>query len=178
MYYFAVNYKHWTLFSRCTLQIRKIPRTPTYPNFCHLRETVWIWGFLHYFLLLRGKDIGKANLLFKYDSFVSAFQFNANIVDIPFYMLQIWLFITIMIIFFTAERRRHSRQLEFLFTSYVRMLYKNRLELKISKVWESIVKGMQIYPFNPHLHNALVEISHLYTSPNKLRWTFDDHCQK
>ncbi|KAI3454346.1 hypothetical protein Pfo_011009 [Paulownia fortunei] len=76
------------------------------------------------------------------------------------------------------ERRRHSRQLEFLFNYYVRMLYKNRMELKISKVWEAIVKGLQIYPFNPQLHNALVEISHLYTSPNKLRWTFDDYCQK
>ncbi|KAH6815829.1 hypothetical protein C2S51_020649 [Perilla frutescens var. frutescens] len=76
------------------------------------------------------------------------------------------------------ERRRNSRQLEFLFTYYVRMLNRNRMELKISKVWESIVKGLQLYPSNPHLHYALVEISHLYTSPNKLRWTFDDHCRK
>ncbi|GFP88473.1 protein nrde2 homolog [Phtheirospermum japonicum] len=76
------------------------------------------------------------------------------------------------------ERRRHSRQLEFLFDYYVRMLYKNRMELKSSKVWEAIVKGLHIYPFNPQLHKALVEISHLYTSPNKLRWTFDDYCQK
>ncbi|KAK6123611.1 hypothetical protein DH2020_042643 [Rehmannia glutinosa] len=76
------------------------------------------------------------------------------------------------------ERRRHSRQLEFLFNYYVRMLYKNRTELKISKIWEAIGKGLQIYPFNPQLHEALVEISYLYTSPNKLRWTFDDYCQK
>ncbi|KAL3628942.1 hypothetical protein CASFOL_027988 [Castilleja foliolosa] len=76
------------------------------------------------------------------------------------------------------ERRRYSRQLEFLFNFYVRMLYKNRMELKSSKIWEAIVKGLQIYPFNPQLHKALVEISHLYTSPNKLRWTFDDFCQK
>lgn len=80
--------------------------------------------------------------------------------------------------FRTAERRRNSRQLEFLFTYYVRMLNRNRMELKISKLWESIVKGLQLYPFNPYLHYALVEISHLYTSPNKLRWTFDDHCRK
>ncbi|PIN25545.1 hypothetical protein CDL12_01738 [Handroanthus impetiginosus] len=76
------------------------------------------------------------------------------------------------------ERRRHSRQLEFLFNYYVRLLFKNRKELKISKVWEPIVKGLQIYPLNSHLHNALVKIGHLYTSPNKLRWTFDDYCQK
>ncbi|KAL0341658.1 UNVERIFIED_CONTAM: hypothetical protein Scaly_1828400 [Sesamum calycinum] len=76
------------------------------------------------------------------------------------------------------ERRRHSRQLEFLFNYYVRMLCKNRVELKSSKIWEAIVKGLQIYPFNPCLHNALVEVSHLYSSPNKLRWTFDDYSQK
>ncbi|XP_057804229.1 uncharacterized protein LOC131019658 [Salvia miltiorrhiza] len=76
------------------------------------------------------------------------------------------------------ERRRNSRQLEFLFTYYVRMLDRNHMELKLSGVWESIVKGLQLYPFNPHLHYALVEISYLYTSPNKLRWTFDDHCRK
>ncbi|XP_011072028.1 protein NRDE2 homolog [Sesamum indicum] len=76
------------------------------------------------------------------------------------------------------ERRRHSRQLEFLFNYYVRMLCKNRMELKSSKIWEAIVKGLQIYPFSPCLHNALVEVSHLYSSPNKLRWTFDDYSQK
>lgn len=80
--------------------------------------------------------------------------------------------------FLTAERRRNSRQLEFLFTYYVRMLDRNHMELKLSGIWESIVKGLQLYPFSPQLHYALVEISHLYTSPNKLRWTFDDHCRK
>ncbi|KAG6401993.1 hypothetical protein SASPL_138861 [Salvia splendens] len=76
------------------------------------------------------------------------------------------------------ERRRNSRQLEFLFTYYVRMLDRNHMELKLSGIWESIVKGLQLYPFSLQLHYALVEISHLYTSPNKLRWTFDDHCRK
>ncbi|KAL6583693.1 hypothetical protein OROMI_002982 [Orobanche minor] len=76
------------------------------------------------------------------------------------------------------ERRRHCRQLEFLFNYYVRLLYKSRMELKISKIWDAIVKGLHIYPFSSQLHKALVEISHLYTSPNKLRWTFDDHYQK
>ncbi|KAL3824933.1 hypothetical protein ACJIZ3_020962 [Penstemon smallii] len=73
------------------------------------------------------------------------------------------------------ERRRQSRQLEFLFNYYVRMLCKYSAEIKIPKVWDAILKGLQIYPFNPHLHDALVEISHLYTSPNKLRCTFDDY---
>ncbi|XP_051123213.1 uncharacterized protein LOC127246064 [Andrographis paniculata] len=76
------------------------------------------------------------------------------------------------------ERRRNSRQLEFLFNYYVKILCKNHMELKFSKVWGAIIKGLQIYPFNSTLHNALVEISHLHTSPNKLRWTFDDYCQK
>ncbi|KZV40304.1 hypothetical protein F511_18033 [Dorcoceras hygrometricum] len=76
------------------------------------------------------------------------------------------------------ERRRQCRQLEFLMNYYVRMLRRNHVDLKISKVWEAITKGLQLYPFNPPLHNALVEISNLYTSPNKLRWTFDDYFHK
>ncbi|XP_075483295.1 LOW QUALITY PROTEIN: uncharacterized protein LOC142523397 [Primulina tabacum] len=76
------------------------------------------------------------------------------------------------------ERRRQSRQPEFLMNYYARMLCRNHVELKISKVWEVIVKGLQIYPFNPPLHYALVEISNLYTSPNKLRWTLDDYFHK
>ncbi|XP_073143744.1 uncharacterized protein [Henckelia pumila] len=76
------------------------------------------------------------------------------------------------------ERRRQSQQLEFLMNYYVRMLCRNHVELKISKVWEAITKGLQMYPFNSPLHNALVEISDLYTSPNKLRWTLDDYFHK
>ncbi|KAL6962786.1 hypothetical protein U1Q18_037745 [Sarracenia purpurea var. burkii] len=76
------------------------------------------------------------------------------------------------------ERRSQSYQLEYLFDYFVRMLWRHHAELKLSKVWESIVQGLQIYPKNPELYEALVEIGHLHTTPNKLRWIFDDYCQK
>ncbi|KAA8542919.1 hypothetical protein F0562_024071 [Nyssa sinensis] len=76
------------------------------------------------------------------------------------------------------ERKSQSHQLEFLFNYYVKMLWKHHAELKLSKVWDSIVQGLQIYPFSPKLYNALVEIGHLHTAPNKLRWIFDDYCHK
>ncbi|XP_057459569.1 LOW QUALITY PROTEIN: uncharacterized protein LOC130750153 [Actinidia eriantha] len=76
------------------------------------------------------------------------------------------------------ERRSQSYRLEFVFECYVRMLWRHHAELKLSKVWESVVQGLQIYPSNPELFGALVEISHLHTTPNKLRLIFDNYCQK
>lgn len=76
------------------------------------------------------------------------------------------------------ERRSQSYQLEFLFEYYVKMLWRHSAALKVSKVWESIVQGLQIYPSNPQLYDALVEISCVHTTPNKLRWIFDNYCQK
>lgn len=76
------------------------------------------------------------------------------------------------------ERRSQSYQLEFLFNYYMRMLRRHHMELKLSEVWESVVQGLQIYPYNPELYDALVEISHLHTASNKLRWMFDTYCQK
>lgn len=76
------------------------------------------------------------------------------------------------------ERRRHSHHLECLFNFYMRMLCRHHQEMKLSKLWEYIVKGLDIYPCSPTLYNALVEIGHLYVSPNKLRWIFDENFQK
>ncbi|GMQ11676.1 hypothetical protein CsSME_00054208 [Camellia sinensis var. sinensis] len=76
------------------------------------------------------------------------------------------------------ERRSQSYQLEFLFNYYVRMLRRHHVELRLSEVWESVVQGLQIYPYSPELYDALVEISHLHTASNKLRWMFDTYCQK
>ncbi|VFQ95142.1 unnamed protein product [Cuscuta campestris] len=64
------------------------------------------------------------------------------------------------------ERRRNSHHLEFLFNYYLNMLSKHLSEVKLSKVWDSIVDGLQIYPFSPKLYGALVEIGHLYSSMN------------
>ncbi|XAR53138.1 hypothetical protein NMG60_11021559 [Bertholletia excelsa] len=76
------------------------------------------------------------------------------------------------------ERRSQSYQFEFLFNFYVKMLWRQRAELKLSKVWESILQGLQIYPFNQELYSSLVEVSHFHSTPNKLRWIFDKCCQK
>ncbi|CAN4087838.1 unnamed protein product [Withania somnifera] len=76
------------------------------------------------------------------------------------------------------ERRRHSHHLECLFNFYMRILRRHHQEMKLSKLWECIVKGLDIYPCSPSLYNALVEIGHLYVSPNKLRWIFDENLQK
>lgn len=76
------------------------------------------------------------------------------------------------------ERRRHSHHLECLFNFYLRMLCRHHLEMTTSKLWKYIVKGLDIYPCSPNLYNALVEIGHLYASPNKLRWIFDEKFQK
>nr|XP_023927118.1 protein NRDE2 homolog isoform X2 [Quercus suber] len=76
------------------------------------------------------------------------------------------------------ERQSHSYQLEYLFNYYVKMLQRHHKQLSLSKVWESVIRGLQIYPFSPELFGALLEIGHLYTTPNKLRWMFDDFCHK
>lgn len=77
-----------------------------------------------------------------------------------------------------VERRRNSSHLEHLFNFYMRMLCRHHQEMKLSKFWESMVKGLNIYPCSPNVYNALVEIGHLYVSPNKLRWIFDENFQK
>ncbi|KAK4844836.1 hypothetical protein QYF36_024957 [Acer negundo] len=76
------------------------------------------------------------------------------------------------------ERRSCSYQLEFLFYFNVRMLKRHHKQSSLSKVWETILHGLQIYPYSPELFNTLVEIGNLYTTPNRLRWIFDDHSHK
>ncbi|XP_042501686.1 nuclear exosome regulator NRDE2 [Macadamia integrifolia] len=76
------------------------------------------------------------------------------------------------------ERRHQSSQLESLYNYYIRMLQKHHKQLKLSAITESILQGLQIYPYNPKLFAAFMEISYLYTVPNKLRWIFDDFCHK
>ncbi|PON58479.1 HAT (Half-A-TPR) repeat [Parasponia andersonii] len=51
-------------------------------------------------------------------------------------------------------------------------------QLSPLKCWESICEGLQIFPYNPELCSALVQIGNLYTTPNKLRRMFDEYCQK
>ncbi|BFG33257.1 hypothetical protein CerSpe_195310 [Prunus speciosa] len=76
------------------------------------------------------------------------------------------------------ERKSRSYQLEFMFNFYMKMLWRHLAQSSLSKCWESILQGLQIFPFSPELLNDLIEVGHLYTTPNKLRWVFDDCCQK
>lgn len=76
------------------------------------------------------------------------------------------------------DRRCHSYQLEFLFNYHVRMLLRYHKQSSLSKVWDSILKGLQIYPSSPELFKTLLEISHLYTTPNKVRSMLDDFFHK
>ncbi|KAJ7975310.1 protein NRDE2-like isoform X1 [Quillaja saponaria] len=75
-------------------------------------------------------------------------------------------------------RRSHSRQLEFMFNFYIRMLRRHQNQSSLSKVLESISQGIEIYPFSPALFNALIQTGQLYTTSNKLRWMLDGYCQK
>ncbi|XP_024023482.1 protein NRDE2 homolog [Morus notabilis] len=76
------------------------------------------------------------------------------------------------------ERRSHTFQIEFLFEFYLRMLQRHLDHVSLSKCWESICEGLQIFPFNSQLCSALVQIGHLYTTSNKIRRIFDEYCQK
>nr|KJB30256.1 hypothetical protein B456_005G134900 [Gossypium raimondii] len=76
------------------------------------------------------------------------------------------------------ERRSQSHHLEYLLNYYVRILQRHREQFTLSKAWDAVTHGLQIYPSSPELFKALVEISCLYTTPNKLRWMFDEHCHK
>ncbi|XP_030541167.2 nuclear exosome regulator NRDE2 isoform X2 [Rhodamnia argentea] len=76
------------------------------------------------------------------------------------------------------ERRSNSYQLEYLYNYYVKILQRHHGQLGLSKIWDFIFHGLQTYPYSPELFSALVEISHLYTSPNKLRWTLDELSHK
>lgn len=76
------------------------------------------------------------------------------------------------------ERRSQTHQLELLFNFYVRLLWKHHSQSELANVWNFVVQGLQIYPFSPKLHNAIVQIGHLHTSPSKLRWIIDDYLHK
>ncbi|XP_047151586.1 nuclear exosome regulator NRDE2 isoform X2 [Vigna umbellata] len=76
------------------------------------------------------------------------------------------------------ERRSQGYHLEFLFNYHIKILQRHKRESSLMKVWESILHGLQIYPFSPELLKDLVEIGHYYTTSNKLRRILDDCCYK
>ncbi|KAK4280619.1 hypothetical protein QN277_012222 [Acacia crassicarpa] len=76
------------------------------------------------------------------------------------------------------ERRSHSYQLEYLLNYSIKMLQRHQSQASLPKVWDSISQGLQIYPFSPELLKGLVEVGHLHTTSNKLRWMLDDFSKK
>ncbi|XP_058078223.1 uncharacterized protein LOC131226646 [Magnolia sinica] len=76
------------------------------------------------------------------------------------------------------ERRSQSSHLEYLFDHYVRMFQKHLKDSKLSKAWKTMLQGLQIYPYNPKMFAAFIEVGGLYTVPNKLRQIFDEYCNK
>ncbi|KAI7730655.1 hypothetical protein M8C21_001008 [Ambrosia artemisiifolia] len=76
------------------------------------------------------------------------------------------------------ERRSQSHQLELLFNFHMNLLWKHHSQSELANVWKFVLQGLQIYPFRPKLYNAVVQIGHLHTSPNKLRWIIDDFLHK
>ncbi|KAK7314710.1 hypothetical protein VNO77_33237 [Canavalia gladiata] len=76
------------------------------------------------------------------------------------------------------DRRSHCYQLEFLFNYYIKMLRRHQRQSSLKKVWESILQGLQIYPFSPELLEGVVEVGHIYTTSNKLRQIIDDCCYR
>ncbi|KAI9087387.1 hypothetical protein K1719_030707 [Acacia pycnantha] len=76
------------------------------------------------------------------------------------------------------ERRSHSYQLEYLLNYSIKMLQRHQSQVSLPKVWDSISQGLQIYPFSPELLKGLVEVGHLHTASNKLRWMLDDFSKK
>lgn len=76
------------------------------------------------------------------------------------------------------ERRSQDYQLEFLFNYYIKMLQRHQRQSSLMKVWESILHGLQIYPFSPELLKDVVEVGHYHTTSNKLRRILDDYCYK
>ncbi|KAL9324380.1 hypothetical protein ACSQ67_009237 [Phaseolus vulgaris] len=76
------------------------------------------------------------------------------------------------------ERRSQGYQLEFLFNYHIKMLQRHQRESSLMKVWESILHGLQIYPFSPELLKDVVEVGNYYTTSNKLRRILDDCCYK
>ncbi|KAI3796903.1 hypothetical protein L1987_39590 [Smallanthus sonchifolius] len=76
------------------------------------------------------------------------------------------------------ERRSLSHQLELLFNFHMNLLWKHHSQSQLANVWKLVLQGLQLYPFSPKLYNAIVQIGHLHTSPNKLRWIIDDFLRK
>lgn len=83
-----------------------------------------------------------------------------------------------MVIVNILGRRSQSHQLEILFNYYVRMLQRHQDDLTLSKLWNPISEGMQLYPLSPELYQALIDICNHRMTSHRLRMMFDDYSRK
>uniref|UniRef100_A0A453PP19 Uncharacterized protein n=1 Tax=Aegilops tauschii subsp. strangulata TaxID=200361 RepID=A0A453PP19_AEGTS len=67
----------------------------------------------------------------------------------------------------------HTLEFEELWMYYIKLLQKNLNQLSLSRVWPSILKGVQTYPYNPKSYASMLTLSCLYSVPNNLRLTLD-----
>ncbi|KAI4329949.1 hypothetical protein MLD38_028271 [Melastoma candidum] len=75
------------------------------------------------------------------------------------------------------EGKQHSYQLEMLYNYLAKMLQRHHPEFGLSMIWDSVMHGLEIYPFRPELLSSLVRMSS-HASPYRLRCTFDDLCHR
>lgn len=90
------------------------------------------------------------------------------------YPLYIWIWAIVNF----SGRKSQSHQLELLFNYYVRMLQRHQDDLTLSQLWKPISEGLQLYPLNPELYRALVDICNHRMTSHKLRMMFDDYSRK
>ena len=72
----------------------------------------------------------------------------------------------------------HTLEFEELWMYYIKLLQKNLNQLSLSRVWPSILKGVQTYPYNPKSYASMLTLSCLYSVPNNLRLTLDKCSQR
>lgn len=72
----------------------------------------------------------------------------------------------------------HSLEFEDLWMHYIKLLQKNLNQSSLSRVWPSILQGVQTYPYNPKSYATMLTLSCLYSVSNNLRLTLDKCSQR
>lgn len=76
------------------------------------------------------------------------------------------------------ERRIQSLQLESLWIYCIAMLQKHHKQLSFSRLWQSVLQGLQLYPCNPKTFSFMLEVTSLFSVTHKIRRLFDECSQR
>ncbi|KAM0927264.1 hypothetical protein ACQ4PT_002987 [Festuca glaucescens] len=79
---------------------------------------------------------------------------------------------------FPFSESNHTLEYEELWMYYIKLLHKNLNQLRLSRVWPNILKGVQAYPYNPKSYASMLTLGCLYSVPNNLRFTLDKCSQR